>query len=267
MQSVEHSFNIIFNIGLYRGLLLGMALLAVVVWIALTRIEAPYGMAYRRGWGPDIDNKAGWVLMESPAFIAMTALMSLSPKSFNSVPAAYICGILFLIHYFRRSFIFPLLMRGHNRMPLLIALMGATFNIINVYLLGGWLFFINPGKYVASWFCTWQFIAGGAIFIAGMAINWHSDRTIRHLRRPGDTAHRIPRGGMFRYVTAASYLGEIIEWAGFAILTWSWAGAVFALWTAANLVPRASCLHKRYLKEFGQEYRALHRRRIIPFLY
>lgn len=245
-----------------------MSALAIIVWITLTRMEAPYGITYRAGWGPALGNRAGWVLMEAPAFMAMTAMMALCPQGFSPASAgAFVCGALYLIHYFRRSFIFPLLMRGKSRMPWAIALMGALFNIVNVYLLGGRLFVLSPLAYPLSWLWSWQFITGLTVFVAGMAVNWQADRIVRHLRRPGETAHRIPRGGMFRYVTAASYLGEIVEWGGFALLTWSWAGAVFLLWTAANLVPRATRLHERYMREFGNEYTALRRRRIIPFIY
>ena len=79
-------------------------------------------------------------------------------------------------------------------------------------------------------------------------------------------SHYIPRGGMFRYVSSANYFGELTEWVGFAIASWSWAGAVFAWWTFANLAPRAASLYKRYEKEFGQEFTSLHRKRIIPFI-
>ena len=93
------------------------------------------------------------------------------------------------------------------------------------------------------------------------------DRIIRRLRKPGDTAHYLPRGGMFRYVTSANYFGEIVEWTGFAILTWSASGAVFALWTFANLVPRADAIYKRYAELFGDELRKERRKRVIPFIY
>lgn len=257
-----------FEPDIYWGLLTGMAVLAVVVWIALTRIEAPYGIMYRRGWGPGLDNRVGWVLMEAPAFVAMALLMLLSPQGCSAADcAAYVCGGLFLLHYFRRSFIFPLLMRGKSRMPLVIALMGACFNIINVYLIGGWLFYLSPLSYGVEWLTSWQFLAGLLIFGFGMGCNWQADYIVRHLRKPGETRHYIPRGGVFRFVTAGSYFGEIVEWAGFALLTCSWAGAVFLLWTMANLVPRAARLHKRYMREFGNEYKSLGRRRIIPFIY
>jgi 3-oxo-5-alpha-steroid 4-dehydrogenase 1 len=105
------------------------------------------------------------------------------------------------------------------------------------------------------------------IFFAGMAINIQSDRIIRLLRRPGDTAHYIPRGGMYRYVSSANYFGELVEWIGFAVLTWSWAGAVFALWTFANLAPRARAINRRYAQEFGDEFKKLKLKNILPYIY
>ena len=54
---------------------------------------------------------------------------------------------------------------------------------------------------------------------------------------------------------------------GFAVASWSWAGAVFAWWTFANLAPRAASLRRRYEQEFGEEFSRLRRKRIIPFIY
>ena len=144
--------------------------------------------------------------------------------------------------------------------------MGAVFNTLNALMQGGWIFFFSP-QYPVSWLRSPQFIVGLALFIAGMVINIDSDKIIRNLRKPGDTGHYIPRGGMFRYVSSANYLGEFVEWTGFAILTWSWSGAVFALWTFANLAPRANSIYKRYEKEFGQEFKQLNLKRMIPFIY
>lgn len=153
-------------------------------------------------------------------------------------------------------------------MPLSIILSGVTFNLVNAYMIGGWLFYLNPGpEYPTSWLWSPLFILGTIIFFVGMAINIHSDSIIRNLRKPGDTGHYIPRGGMFRFVTSANYLGELTEWIGFAILTWSPPGAVFVIWTFANLAPRARATHKKYISMFGDEYAALDRSYIIPFLY
>ena len=100
-----------------------------------------------------------------------------------------------------------------------------------------------------------------------MAINLHSDYVIRHLRKPGDTRHYLPDKGMFRYVTSANYFGEFLEWTGFSLLCWSWAGAVFALWTFANLAPRAHAIRKSYISQFPDAFEKRNIKRILPFIY
>jgi 3-oxo-5-alpha-steroid 4-dehydrogenase 1 len=72
---------------------------------------------------------------------------------------------------------------------------------------------------------------------------------------------------MFNYVTSANYFGELIEWLGFAILTWSVSGLVFFIWTFANLVPRANAIYKRYKQEFPEEMQRKKLKRVIPFVY
>ncbi|MBO7382699.1 MAG: 3-oxo-5-alpha-steroid 4-dehydrogenase [Muribaculaceae bacterium] len=254
------------SLSAFNTLLIVMALTAVVVFISLHFVSAGYGMMYTRRWGPSVNNRLGWVMMEAPVFIAMCILWALSPRQWDTTPLVIFC--LFQAHYFQRSFIFPMLIQGKNRMPLSIILMGVLFNLINALMQGGWIFYLSPeGMYSPEWLCTPQFIIGTLIFIAGMAINIHSDHIIRHLRRPSDTRHYIPRGGMFPYVSSAHYFGEFVDWTGFAILTWAWAGAVFALWTFANLAPRARRINRRYAEEFGEEFTRLNLRAIIPFIY
>ena len=264
-----------FESGIYYSVIIGMVVLACIVFIALQRITPGYGVTYDRKWGPAIDNRVGWVLMEAPVFIAMLLMWLLCPdgaRKWN--PAIVVMTSLFLLHYFQRSFIFPMLIKGKSRMPLSIIVSGVTFNLLNAYMIGGWFFYLNPEPsylgaegYPTAWLTSPLFILGTVIFFTGMAINIHSDHIIRSLRKPGDTRHYIPRGGLFRYVTSANYFGELTEWTGFAILTWSWPGLVFAIWTFANLAPRARATHRRYIERFGTEYTALHRRYILPYIY
>ena len=243
-----------------------MSIIAVIVFIALYFVTAGYGVFYNKKWGPSIPNKIGWVLMESPVFIAMILLCVFSERSTNVVSLIFL--ILFEIHYFQRSFIFPFLIRGKSVMPLSVILMGVVFNTLNALMQGGWIFYVSPeNMYEISWLTTPQFIIGTLIFFVGMIINIHSDYIIRHLRKPGDTKHYLPKKGMFKYVTSANYFGEFVEWCGFAILTWSLAGAVFALWTFANLAPRAAKIYDNYKKEFGNELDTKKVKRILPFIY
>ena len=246
--------------------LLVMAALALMVFVALFFVNAGYGKFYQPKWGPSIDNHWGWFFMEVPVFLAMLVLWWFSPLRDNAVRIVFL--MLFELHYFHRSFIFPLQIRGHSRMPLAIVLMGALFNTLNALMQGGWLFYISPADYYTEeWLLGLPFLAGTALFGAGMFINIQSDNIIRNLRQPGDTAHYLPRGGMFRYVTSANYLGEFLEWVGFAVLTWSWAGAVFALWTFANLAPRAARIYDLYLREFPGQLDPSKTKRMIPFIF
>lgn len=251
---------------LYNWLLISMTLTAVVVFIALNKIEVGYGMLRTRKWGPTLPNRLGWVVMEAPVFIMMTLLWANSGRTLELTPLVFF--IVFQSHYFQRSFIFPFLIRGKGRMPLSIIAMGVIFNTLNALMQGGWIFYISPANlYTSAWLTTPQFIVGITVFFAGMYINIQSDKIIRNLRKPGDTRHYIPQGGMFRYVSSANYFGEFTEWIGFAVMTWSLPGAIFALWTFSNLTPRAAALHKSYQDQFQEEFTQLKRKKIIPFIY
>lgn len=243
-----------------------MSALAVAVFVALYFVDAGYGKFYNRKWGPSVSNRAGWVMMESPVFIAILVLWLCSGRRDNITLLVFL--LFFELHYFQRSFIFPFLIKGKSRMPLSIIAMGITFNSLNAFMQGGWLFYLSPEEmYTSAWLVSPQFVAGTLLFFAGMVINLHSDSIIRHLRQPGDTRHYLPKGGLFRYVSSANYFGEFVEWVGFAVLTWSLSGAVFALWTFANLCPRAARIYERYREEFPEEFDSARLKRMIPFIY
>lgn len=241
-----------------------MSIIALFVFIALYFVKAGYGMFRTASWGISINNKLAWMLMEAPVFIVMLLLWWNSAQYNSIVPLIFF--LLFQLHYFQRAFVFPFLLKGKSRMPLAIMMMGMLFNLLNGFMQGEWLFYLAPENlYMPDWLKTPQFILGVLLFFTGMGINWYSDYAIRHLRKPGDTQHYLPSQGMYRYVTSANYFGEIIEWTGWAILTWSLSGLVFLWWTVANLVPRANAIWHRYKEEFGDAVG--NRKRVFPFLY
>lgn len=250
----------------FQVFLIVMAVIAVVVFVCLFFVDAGYGKFYQPKWGPGLGNRLGWMLMEAPVFLAMLLLWWLSDR--RADPMRLVFLLLFELHYFHRSFVFPLQIRGNGTMPLSIILMGALFNTLNALMQGGWIFYLSPAEYYpSSWLGSLPFLFGTAVFFYGMAVNIRSDSIIRNLRKPGDTAHYLPKGGMFKYVTSANYFGEFVEWTGFAILTWSWSGAVFALWTFANLAPRAARIHDMYARDFPGEFDPDKTKRIIPFIF
>lgn len=242
-----------------------MALTAVIVFIALYFVKAGYGIFRTKQWGFSINNKVAWVLMEAPVFIVMLYMWTSNGAS-TALPA-FLAFLLFELHYFQRSFVFPLMMKGNSRMPIAIMAMGIVFNVINGLLIGTSLFVFPPSQFNegAVYLTHPTAIAGIIVFFCGMGINIHSDHVIRHLRQPGDTRHYLPQKGFYRYVTSANYFGELVEWTGFALFCSTPAAWLFVVWTAANLVPRAAAIHKRYRKEFGDTVGI--RKRVIPFIY
>lgn len=250
----------------YDTVLIAMTVIALFVFVALFFVKAGYGRFITRQWGLSVSNKLGWIMMELPVFIFMLFFCISSDRALQVPHIVFF--LLFELHYLQRSMIFPFIIKGRNKMPVTVILLGAVFNSVNAFMQGGWIFYVSPANYYNSaWMASPQFIVGTTVFLVGMVVNIHSDRIIRHLRNPGDTQHYLPKGGMFKYVTSANYFGEFVEWVGFAILTWSWAGAVFALWTFANLAPRAHELRKSYMKQFPEEFKTAKLKRMIPFVY
>lgn len=251
---------------IFNYLIWGMTIMAVVVFVSLYFVNAGYGQFRTKQWGWSLNNKIAWVLMEAPVFIVMLSIWLKADAKWH-VPE-FILFCMFQLHYFQRSFIFPFLITGKSRMPIAIMLMGIIFNVINGVMQGGGLFWYSNPDFVlgASYLTHWNFVIGSIVFVAGLLINWHSDYVIRHLRKPGDTNHYLPQRGMYKYVTSANYLGELMEWVGFAIACNTLVAWVFPIWTAANLVPRAHAIHKRYRQEFGDDAVGK-RKRVIPFFY
>ncbi len=103
------------------------------------------------------------------------------------------------------------------------------------------------------------------IFVAGFVINRGADAALRRLRQPGDGGYRVPRGGLYRWISCPNYLGEILVWCGWALATWSLPGLAFALFTAANLAPRARA-HHRWYREHFPDYPA-ERKALVPRLW
>ena len=242
-----------------------------IIWIAiaiflfpvLLKITAPYGRHSKKNWGVMIDNRLGWILMEIPSLIIFVLLVLLGPKHPSTV--IWILFGLWTVHYFNRSVLFPLRTKtSGKKMPMIIMFSAVFFNLINASINGYWFGFVSPA-YPENWLTDPRFILGGIIFITGFIINQAADKKLIGLRKGGKTGYYIPRGGLFNYISCPNFFGEIIEWAGFAIMAWNLPALSFAVWTAANLIPRALDHHKWYKSHFREEY-PKSRKAVIPFV-
>ncbi len=244
--------------------------LLIIAWLALAivlvpvqlRITAPYGRHVRPRWGPTVDNRVGWIVMEavSPVVFAAALFWRAPPQS----AIVWVIFALWIGHYAYRTLIFPLRLRTPGkRMPVVIVASGMLFNTVNGWANGYFLGVLSPG-YPADWFGDPRFVIGIALFVSGALLHIWADHRLIALRAPGETGYRIPRGGLFERVSCPNHLGEIIEWTGFAILCWNLPAAAFAVWTAANLGPRAWRHHQWYKDRFPDYPRR--RKALIPYI-
>jgi 3-oxo-5-alpha-steroid 4-dehydrogenase 1 len=233
----------------FNILLVSWFVLAAVIFVALFFIVAPYGRHTRRNWGPTIGDKLGWIVMEAPSPIFFAIFFAVGIKSITITAIAFL--VLWEAHYIHRAFIYPFSRRaGASGMAVTVVSMGFLFNIGNAYLNGRYLFTLSGG-YGNGWLLTPQFICGAALFVTGFVINRTADDDLRSLRKPGESGYKIPDGGLYRWISCPNYFGEILTWIGWAVATWSLPGLAFAVWTIANLAPRARAHHLWYKKQFA----------------
>jgi len=237
--------------------------LGLAVLVALFVVSAPYGRHTRSGWGPLVPARMSWVLMELPALVVPLACLLYAERWGDPVAVVFIG--LWVFHYGYRSLIYPFLGRVPSRpVPISITLLGATFNVVNGLVQGAFLFLAAP-EHTTGWFTDGRFGLGLALFLLGFMTHFRSDAILRKLRRRTEVGYRIPDGFLYRWVSSPNYLGEIVQWLGWALLTWSMAGLSFAVWTVANLLPRAVANHRWYHEKF-EDYPEK-RKALVPFIF
>jgi len=275
-------------------ILVGIACFLVLLFV----VDAPYGKFQNSALSIfPLPPKIGWIFLEFPALVVPPSFYFFGkPELTTNNLFGTLVIILWMIHYVHRTLIYPFLLApssaNKKTMSILIIFGGFLFQSVNCYLLGVDLYFLrekteiflsSPSAKNQNFSTLFRFSVGIFLFIYGMYINIQSDSILRSLKSKNTTkksekkknddgetssenkGYVIPRGGMFEYVSCANYYGEIVEWLGFTILTWSFASLVFFVWTLANLFPRAISSHHWYKKAFGNSY-PKDRKAVFPFL-
>lgn len=235
---------------IYDILIMVQIVVSLPVFMLLLFVYAPYGRFNRPGWGITINSRAAWFVMELPAVLTILSFFLVNLKAVSIVNIVFL--IVWETHYIYRTFIYPVLLRGVKKdFPLLLVLFAMFFNLMNGSINGYYLTVLHP-RYDLSWLASPLFIAGIFIFIFGFGITVSSDTIIRRIRKgtQGEKKYGVPQGGLFRYVASPHYFGEMVEWLGFAVMTWSLPGLAFFLFTAANLIPRAIANYRWYKQTF-----------------
>ena len=127
--------------------------------------------------------------MELPATVLFALIYFNGEASRQWVPLVFLA--MWQAHYLHRTFVFPFRTRtGGKRIPLLIVGSGFLFNLINAYINAR--FVSSMGEYSTEWLSDPRFLAGLAIFLAGMTLNIRSDNALLKLRSTGKHRLRDP---------------------------------------------------------------------------
>ena len=195
------------------------------------------------------------------------ALLLAGAPNRNTAPAASVTlASLWLLHYFHRGLVHPLLMRYRAAsVPTLITVAGLFPNSLFSWLNAATIACLDP-SISQTWHADPRFGVGVAIYILGFAINRASDWKLRSLRSDQQsTVYHVPHGGLFTYVSCANYFGELVQWAGWALASWSWTGLLWWLFALSTFIPRARQTHAWYCSTFP-EY-PTQRKALIPFIW
>ncbi len=235
---------------------------AIVLFPLMLRITAPYGRHARKDWGPMIPNRLGWFIMEAPALLVF--LYFFLKEGLPEGTFSWVAASLWIVHYFHRAVVFPF--RLHTRgkkMPVLIMGFAVFFNFMNGFVNGYWLGHLMPER-TTEWMTGLPFILGCLLFAGGFIINQYHDKILIGLRKRSANGYQVPYGGLFRWISCPNHFGEIMEWGGFALLTWGLPGLSFFLWSFVNLAPRSLDHHRWYRSHFTNY--PPERKALIPFL-
>ncbi len=252
MISLE-TFNLICWIWIGMGL---------ITFPILLKVKQPYGRHAKGNWGPMINNRLGWFIMELPALLVFLYFAKQTSNWLNFL--LLVAVSLWSLHYIHRAIIFPFRLKTKGKkMPVVIVLSAIFFNTVNGFINGYWLSHFVPEDKI-EFSTDLRLVIGAIIFSIGFIINQYHDQVLIDLRKGKTTGYQIPYGGLFKFVSCPNFLGEIITWAGFFVVTLSLPALAFLVWTMVNLVPRAIDHHKWYKTEFA-EYPSK-RKALFPFL-
>tara|TARA_B110000196_G_scaffold109156_1_gene94611 strand:- start:64 stop:816 length:753 start_codon:yes stop_codon:yes gene_type:complete len=245
---------------IYNFILIPWLLLAIISFFFLFWINAPYGRFSDKNWGILVDYKIGWFVQEiiSPLTFSYFFINGVAEKNIIS----WILFSIWVIHYINRSIIFPMRICSTSKIPISVIASAIFFNLVNGFINGYYIG--NIINFPITYLYSMKFILGFIILIIGVIINTSADKVLIKIKNQ-NIGYQIPTGGLYKYITCPNYFGEIIQWTGFAIITWSFPALLFVLWTMANLIPRAKAYNNWYQLRFKGEY-PNNKKAIIPYI-
>ncbi|KAI1781202.1 3-oxo-5-alpha-steroid 4-dehydrogenase-domain-containing protein [Hypoxylon cercidicola] len=96
---------------------------------------------------------------------------------------------------------------------------------------------------------------GMALYVFGELANFDVHYYLAHIRKPGETARKLPRGHGFGLVTCPNYMFEIVAWIGILLVTRSPSLLLFFVIGCYYMYTWGWGKEKAYRQQFGDKYK------------
>ena len=122
---------------IYDSILFPWLVLAIISFIFLFKVNAPYGKFSNNGWGKLFNYKIGWFIQEivSPITFSYFFITGAADKNIIS----WILFSIWVGHYINRSIIFPIRLSNAKSIPASVIVSAIFFNLINGFINGFYL--------------------------------------------------------------------------------------------------------------------------------
>ncbi|KAI3340250.1 3-oxo-5-alpha-steroid 4-dehydrogenase-domain-containing protein [Ustulina deusta] len=144
-----------------------------------------------------------------------------------------------------------------NTMPAAFIVRNSLFYWVFAGLLGALEIYapFSPAAHAGDFLSSPLDVLGLALYVFGELCNAHVHWYLSTLRKPGETARKIPNGLGFSLVTCPNYMFEIIAWIGIILVTRSPALVVFITIGSYYMYIWGWGKEKAYRKQFGDKYK------------
>ncbi|KAM3392034.1 hypothetical protein ACQJBY_013268 [Aegilops geniculata] len=198
--------------------------------------------------GAQLAGRHGMLVAYAPALVAAAASFVV-PGAVEGLRAELLAAAL-AVHFLKRVLEVLFIHRYSGNMPLNTAL-----TISSSYLLSAITMIYAQHLAVELPDPTTNLLYPGMLlFAVGIAGNFYHHYLLSQLRKGGDDdkGYKIPKGGLFEFVTCPHYLFEITGFFGFAMISQTVYALTMASGTAAYLVGRSFATRRWYKSKFEE---------------